>query len=105
MVLAVACAAAAITAAVAFSWLLHPRGDIATALETPRFLLKFVLTLTLTVTAAATLFAAARPGARVHTLLLAVTPILAALAVLVEFAMVPRANWDARWIGTNHNTA
>jgi hypothetical protein len=101
IVLAVACAAAALTAAVAFFWLLHPRADIATALQTPRFLLKFVLTLTLTVTAAATLFAAARPGARVHTLLLAVAPMLTALAVAAEFAMVPSSNWEARWIGSN----
>ncbi len=101
VVLTAACAAAALAAAIAFFCLLHPRADIATAAQTPRFLLKFVLTLVLTVTAAATLFAAARPAARMHVILLAVAPVLVALAVAVEFMLVPSADWQTHWIGSN----
>ena len=101
VVLAAACGAAAIAAAIGFFYLLHPRTDIATAAQTPRFLLKFVLTLVLAATAASTLFAAARPGARMHMILLAVAPVLVAIAVAAEFMLVPSADWETRWIGSN----
>lgn len=102
-VLGAAYALAALVAALVFLGLLGPRPDIAAAAETPRFLFKFVVTLALAATAGMACLAAARPGAsmRPALLLLAISPLLAILAVLVEFSSVPKADWGARWIGTN----
>ena len=102
-VLGAAYALAALVAALVFLGLLGPRPDIAAAAETPRFLFKFVVTLALAATAGMACLAAARPGAsmRPALLLLAISPLLAILAVLVEFSAVPKADWGARWIGTN----
>jgi hypothetical protein len=102
-ILASAYAIAALAAALVFLGLLGPRSDIAAAAQTPRFLFKFVVTAALAATAGMACFAAARPGApmRPILLLLAAAPLLALLAVLVEFSTVPADEWGARWIGNN----
>ena len=86
-----------------FLVILGPRPDFATALENLRFPLKFVLTLALAVPALALAAVLARPGAawrgRARWLLLA--PALLLVAVAVELAVTPAAEWSARWIGHN----
>lgn len=103
MVLAGAFAAAAVAGGIGFFAMLGPRPDIAAAAETPRFLFKFVLTLALALTAASAFAALSRPGAPVAwaARLLAVAPLLALAAVIVELFLLPSGQWEARWIGTN----
>ncbi|MFI0846070.1 NrsF family protein [Mesorhizobium sp. IMUNJ 23232] len=103
LVLAGALAASAIAGGVVFFAMLGPRPDIALAVQAPRFLFKFVLTLALTLTAALAFAALSRPGAPVARAarLLAVAPLLLLAAVAVELFMLPPGQWEARWIGTN----
>lgn len=98
-----ACIAASCVAAVVFAVLLGPRPDFAAAAETPRFLLKFVITAVLAATALVQVAILARPGGHpgARAAWLAIAPLLVLAAVLVEFATVPAVDWRARWIGTN----
>lgn len=91
------------TAAGLFFVVLGPRADISEAAQTPRFLFKFLVTGLLAVTALAVLGLLARPGARAARAapFLALAPLLLAAAVLVEFAIVPPADYAARLVGTN----
>lgn len=101
--LAAAVAAAFVLAAVVFFGVLGPRPDIAAALATIRFDLKFVVAAALALTALACLAALSRPQAQSGRLgLLALAPAMLALAVAGEMAAVPQAEWQARWIGTNN---
>jgi hypothetical protein len=100
-VFAIALALAALAAASAFLLLLHPRADFWSAIQTPRFAFKLMLTISLTCAAAVALFAAERPGARPRTFVLAIVPALMLLAVGAEMIAVPEADWAARWIGRN----
>ncbi len=83
--------------------MLGPRADIAAAAETPRFLFKFVVTGLMAASAFALLRLLARPGAPVSRAapFLALAPLLLAVAVVVEFALVPPADYTARLVGTN----
>lgn len=98
-----ACVAASVVAAIVFSLLLGPRADFAAATETPRFLFKFVATITLAATAYVLVSALARPGAALarRAALLLIPAALVATAVIVELAIVPPAEWETRWVGTN----
>lgn len=98
-----ACIAASVVAAVVFALLLGPRPDFAAAAETPRFLFKFVATITLAATACVFVSALARPGAALtrRAALLLIPAALVATAVIVELAIVPSTEWEARWVGTN----
>lgn len=89
--------------AVVFLTVLGPRPDIATAIETPRFLFKFLVTITLAVSAFYCVRALARPGERVRNtiLCLAVAPALTVMAVVVELFILPPDIWSATMIGTN----
>lgn len=86
-----------------FFAVLGPRADFAAAAQTPRFLLKFLVTGLLAVSALVVLGLLARPGARASRAapLLAVAPLLLAASVLVEFAVVPPAGYAVRLVGTN----
>jgi hypothetical protein len=79
------------------------RADIDTAMETIRFLFKFVVTIALAVTACAVVFRIGRPGASLRlwgwTLLAA--PLLLLAAVAAEMAVMPADSWGARMIGHN----
>ncbi|MCA0277783.1 MAG: NrsF family protein [Proteobacteria bacterium] len=98
-----ACVAASLFAATVFALLLGPRHDFAAAAETPRFLFKFVATGTLAIAACTLVPRLARPGAAPgwRAALLAIPPALLAIAVATELALVPAAEWQARWVGTN----
>jgi hypothetical protein len=98
-----AAALAAALAASVFFAALGPRPDIEAAAETPRFLLKFVITLAMAAGAFGLVRTLSRPGAsqrQALTYLLA-GPALLALAVVVELAVVPPEQWAVRAIGTN----
>ena len=79
------------------------RADIDTAMETVRFLFKFVVTIALAATACAVVFRIGRPGVSLRlwgwTLLAA--PLLLLAAVAAEMAVVPADSWSARMIGHN----
>lgn len=90
-------------AAVIFMVTLAPRPDIAQALQTLRFPLKFVITIALAVAAFKFTGAVLRPeesGRRLAPYL-AVAPLLAAVAVVGELLVLPREMWSAALIGTN----
>jgi hypothetical protein len=107
MPMALAWSAAAIVAvAVAagvFLALLGPRSDIANALQTLRFLYKFLVTIALALSALGVLRVLARPEAEPRTLLsyLAIAPALLAAGVLAELVAVPASAWPARLVGSN----
>ncbi len=79
------------------------RADIDTAMETVRFLFKFVVTIALAVTACAVVFRIGRPGAslRLWGWMLLAAPVLLLGAVVAEMAVMPPDSWSARMIGHN----
>lgn len=79
------------------------RADIDTAMETVRFLFKFVVTIALAVTACAVVFRIGRPGAslRLWGWMLLAAPVLLLGAVVAEMAVMPADSWSARMIGHN----
>ena len=95
--------AGALAAAVIFFVVLGMRPDISTAMETPRFIFKVLLTLTLLATALALILHLARPE-RVSPgwiAALAAAPILLIAAALIELVILPSDLWMPRLIGTN----
>lgn len=98
-----ALAVAIALAAVVFFVTLGPRPDIAAAAETPRFLLKFIVTIALAVSAFGLARALSRPGEtwRKAMPFLAIAPALIAMAVVVELVLLPPEMWPAKVIGTN----
>jgi hypothetical protein len=90
-------------AAVVFFATLGPRPDVAAAAETPRFLLKFVITITLGASAFGLTRELSRPGEhwRVAAPYLAVAAVLLAVAVLVELLLLPPGTWSAKLVGMN----
>ncbi|MBD0414904.1 NrsF family protein [Oryzicola mucosus] len=95
--------AAAALAGIVFFAALGPRADLAAALETARFLFKFVVTLALAIAAYGAVTVLSRPGAALaHRLLLLLAPVvLLALAGVAEAVSVPEAEWASRALGTN----
>ncbi len=79
------------------------RADIDSAMETVRFLFKFVVTIALAVTACTVVFRIGRPGAslRVWGWALLAAPVLLLAAAAVEMAVMPADSWGARMIGHN----
>ncbi|CAG1008753.1 MAG: DUF1109 family protein [Rhizobiaceae bacterium] len=98
-----AAALAVAVAAVAFFVLLGPRADFALAVETPRFLFKFLVTGLLAASAFVLLRLLARPGAPASRAapFLALAPLLLAAAVVIEFVVIPPADYAARLVGSN----
>jgi hypothetical protein len=82
---------------------LGPRPDLMAALETPRFLFKFVVTITLAASAFGLARALSRPEERWRQVLpyLAAAPALVAFAAIVELAVLPPDTWAATMIGRN----
>ncbi|MEZ2221995.1 NrsF family protein [Rhizobium sp. RCC_161_2] len=79
------------------------RSDIGSAVETVRFLFKFVVTIALAVTASTVVFRIGRPGVSLRpwgwTLLAA--PLLLSVAAFVEMMAMPADSWGARMMGHN----
>jgi hypothetical protein len=94
---------AVVLAAVVFFVTLGLRPDIAHAVETVRFLFKFVVTLALVFSAASLLRMLIRPegDARALTPWLLAAPLLLAAATVLELFAVPQSDWAARLIGSN----
>jgi hypothetical protein len=82
---------------------LGPRPDIATAAETPRFLLKFVFAITLAASAFGCARVLSRPGEAWRKTMpyLAAAPALLAVAAVAELFLLPPDTWPAKLIGTN----
>jgi hypothetical protein len=79
------------------------RDDIDTAIQTSRFLFKFVFTIALAATAFSLVYRIGRPGVplkRWNWALLA-APLLLAAAVFIELAVMPADSWSARMVGHN----
>jgi hypothetical protein len=102
--LAQALAAGAGLAVLVFALAVGPRPDWRLAVETVRFLFKFVPTILLAIAGIGALLRLTRPGAQlgVWAWLLAATVLIQLGAVGVELMVVPEADWARRAIGTNH---
>ncbi|MEO3387071.1 NrsF family protein [Mesorhizobium sp. CAU 1741] len=87
----------------AFVVFVGPRSDIASALETPRFLLKPFITGILFASGFAALFRLMRPGVRLerYALALLAAPAILAAAVLAEMILLPVDLWRDQLVGTN----
>jgi hypothetical protein len=94
---------AILVAGAVFVVLLGPRSDIANAIQTVRFLFKFVITVALATTALGLLRLLSLPEAWPSRLLpfVAIAPALAVLAVAVELTALPPEAWSTRLVGTN----
>jgi len=90
-------------AALVFFAVLGLRADFTAALETPRFLFKFLVTITLVVSAFGCIRALSRPGVPSLRAIacLAAAPALITLAVIAELLALPSNTWSATMIGTN----
>lgn len=99
----VAIIASVAAAALAFAVILSPREDFLSAMETVRFVAKFGYAGALTLTACIAVSMLSRPEASLRKALplLLVAPALLLAAVLLELAVLPQAEWNARWIGQN----
>ncbi|MGV1793599.1 NrsF family protein [Rhizobium sp. A37_96] len=95
--------AATSIAGIAFFGFIGFRSDIDTAVESGRFLFKFVITIALAASAGAVLFRIGKPGGSVRAsafgLFLPVA--LIAGAVVFELTAMPSSTWEARMIGHN----
>ncbi len=92
-----------VIAAAIFVFRIGPRPDFAEAVETPRFLFKFVVTAVLAVGALGAALASGTPGASTKRwfAVLALAPVLLLGAAAVELAVLPRDIWLASLIGHN----
>lgn len=79
------------------------RPDIAQALETVRFVFKFVVTISLAIAAIGMVLRIARPGVPLNGWgwALAAAPILLGAAVLIELSVTPETVWAVKMVGTN----
>ncbi|KAA1175416.1 DUF1109 family protein [Rhizobium tropici] len=79
------------------------RADVDSAMQTVRFLFKFVVTIALAATACAVVFRIGRPGVslRIWGWTLLAAPLLLLAAAAVEMAVMPADSWSARMIGHN----
>ncbi len=102
-VVALAIAGAIVLAALLFFAAIGFRPDIDTALQTGRFLFKFVVTIALAVTAIYALMGLGRPGGTLaqYGRALVLAPLLLAGAVVFELWSLPEARWLPNLIGHN----
>jgi hypothetical protein len=79
------------------------RPDAMQAVETVRYLFKFIVTLALAVTATGLILHLARPGVPLGAWrwALLAAPLLLTVSVALEMMAMPMSTWGARWIGTN----
>ncbi len=81
---------------------IHPRADIAAALQTPRFLVKLIIVLSVVVTAARLLPQVARPFPRFRRpWLLTIPALLLTVSVAFELWTLPAQSWSAKLFGHN----
>lgn len=99
----VAVAMGIVLAAAAMLLSVGPRPDIATAVDTWRFLVKAVVMLTLAATSLLVLRSAIYPEGMERAPLWSVlaAPVLLAATVVIELAVLPRGNWGTAAVGTN----
>lgn len=92
-----------VLAALAFFAIIGFRPDISSAIETIRFIFKFVVTLTLLATAISLLSATVRPGRHPgpRRWLLLAAPVLLVGATIVELSVTPQQLWLDKVIGHN----
>lgn len=90
-------------AGILFFAMIGVRPDISIAAETPRFQMKFVVTLALATGAVGLAQAMARPGAElgIWPWFLLAAPVLLMTAVFTELYAVPSEAWTTRLIGRN----
>ena len=102
-ILAAGMALGSIIAAVEFLIWIGVRPDIGHAMETTRFLFKFVFTLCLAATAARLLSRLAAPGVSTGFWAWAwlAAPMLLMIAVAAELIVTPETAWWSRLVGTN----
>jgi hypothetical protein len=95
--------AAILIAGIAFFAMIGFRPDIDTAVQTGRFLFKFVITIALAVSSGKVLFQIGRPGVRLlPSALSLLLPIgLAVGAAIFELIVMPSETWITRMIGHN----
>ena len=94
-------AAGATVALVLFAWLLGVRSDAAySALHSPRFEFKFLVTGTLAVTAALLVLRLSRPGAPQPLALLLAAPVLLTMTIMRELMTLPSSQWMPSLFGT-----
>jgi len=79
------------------------RPDIGAALETYRFLFKFVVTIALAVSAAMVMFRIGKPGVPLKSAAwsMLIPVVLISCAVILELIVMPTDTWSARLIGHN----
>ncbi len=94
---------AAVAAAAVFFMTIGMRPDFMQAMQTIRFLFKFVFTITLAITAFLALRMLAMPGASAgrYGRWLLVAPLLMAAAVVLELFAMPSSDWGKRLVGNN----
>lgn len=90
-------------AGIVFFSAIGPRPDLAAALDTWRFLLKFLITVPLAIAATLATAGMSRPGSKSRYAPFAVPAPLGLLliAALFELFVVPRSLWMARLVGSN----
>ncbi|TSD89382.1 DUF1109 family protein [Mycobacterium sp. KBS0706] len=100
---AAAMAGGAVVAGVIFFAGIGVRPDVMQAVETVRYLFKFIVTLALAVTATGLILHLARPGVPLGAWrwALLAAPVLLAVSVALEMMAMPMSTWGTRWIGTN----
>jgi hypothetical protein len=105
-ILAFAAAGGVLAAGGAFLLSLGPRDDIALAVQSVRFLFKFVVTVTLAIGAIGATLRMGRPGVTAGRWrwALAAAPVLLLAAVALELMAVPSSAWMERLAGQNART-
>ena len=100
---AAAMAGGAVVAGVIFFAGIGVRPDVMQAVETVRYLFKFIVTLALAVTATGLILHLARPGVPLGAWrwALLAAPVLLIVSVALEMMAMPMSTWGTRWIGTN----
>ena len=93
----------AVVAGVIFFAGIGVRPDVMQAVETVRYLFKFIVTLALAVTATGLILHLARPGVPLGAWrwALLAAPVLLIVSVALEMMAMPMSSWGTRWIGTN----
>ena len=92
---------AVLAAGAIFFAVLGPRPDIGQALETTRFLFKFVVTAVLFASAVPVLRALARPGKRPAWPIMLAAPALVLVAIVLELVALSSGQWISSLVGTN----
>ena len=102
-ILAWAVAGGIIIAAILFFAAIGFRPDISEAVNSSRFLFKFVVTVSLAVTAIWVMLSVGRPGGSLshRGLALAIAPALLACAAMVELLVLPESQWIPHLVGGN----